>query len=126
MAYTERKKKSRGWCFNGIISLAPIHINQRKKQLSFDRIQTYLFVLRLITTNMSGIDHPNMEYYAYEQAPDFNHFLCMNVTSLIEFSNIVILVKQNWTSGILREEAAILDELSKHEYKFFLNKSYEL
>lgn len=27
---------------------------------------------------MSGLDHPNMEHYAYEQAPEFNHYLCKN------------------------------------------------
>jgi hypothetical protein len=37
------------------------------------------------------------------------------------------LVKQNWTSGILREEAALLDELGKWNFiyyrKFSLTKS---
>jgi hypothetical protein len=34
---------------------------------------------------MSGLDHPNMEHYAYEQTPEFNHYLCMNIISLIAF-----------------------------------------
>ncbi len=28
---------------------------------------------------MTGHDHPNMEHYAYEQAPEFNHYICMTM-----------------------------------------------
>ncbi|CAF2683406.1 unnamed protein product [Rotaria sp. Silwood2] len=50
---------------------------------------------------MDSVDYPNMEHYAYEQPAEFNHFL----------------LKQNWTSGILREEAAILNELVTGQQK---------
>jgi hypothetical protein len=35
--------------------------------------------------NMSGHDHLNMEHYAYEQAAEYNHYLCMNIIYWLYF-----------------------------------------
>jgi hypothetical protein len=58
---------------------------RKRTSLNFDRIQTHLLVTPLIILKMSGLDHPNMEHYAYEQAPEFNYYLCMNIISLLIF-----------------------------------------
>ncbi len=69
---------------------------------------------------MSNTDYPNMEHYVYEQAPEFNHYLCIRQYLRYIYFIWVFLVKQNWTSGILREEAALFHEFRKGTV-FFLH-----
>ncbi|CAF3869175.1 unnamed protein product [Rotaria magnacalcarata] len=44
---------------------------------------------------MSGLESPNMDHHSYEQPGEYNQFI----------------LKQNWTSSIFREEAALLHKL---------------
>ena len=60
---------------------------------------------------MSGIDHPNMEHYAQQQAADYNHFIRTSLLLIHACVFDICLVRQNWTSGILRDEAAMLNAL---------------
>ena len=41
---------------------------------------------------MSGLDQPNMEHYAYEQAAEFNYYLCMIMIILLIATDILLFL----------------------------------
>lgn len=64
-----------------------------------------------------GIQHPNLGHFAHLDAAEFNHFIRNEKLQKKSFERKVVsfLVRQNWTSGIYRDEAAMLDALGKEK-----------
>ena len=52
---------------------------QKQRERNIEQKLPLSFLGTISNTAMSGIDHPNMEHYAQQQAADYNYFICMSL-----------------------------------------------